>query len=275
LVGCDLDPACGIVNPKWTDAMNAVEVVVINWKRPGNVGRIVAALKAQTEECTVTVCDCHPSAEFALADSTLASVDRLYRWQRNCGAYNRYVPAGGYDHTYTLFLDDDMLPGLRCVEHFIRSAREIETFGVLGQLGRILPADGVYRYGDVPRGPAFVETDLVVRGYFVRTSNLWCVGRFRWIMNYFDEFLPEDDLLLCISLRMCAGLGCYLTPHDPDIETLMNKEELSREYALSMRAEHLDKRRDFLRRAVACGWVPLRARNNSRNIASMMLMDSE
>jgi hypothetical protein len=55
----------------------------------------------------------------------------------------------------------------------------------------------------------------------------------------------------------------------------MNKEELSREYALSMRAEHLDKRRDFLRRAVACGWVPLRARSDGRDVASMILTDSE
>jgi hypothetical protein len=255
--------------------MNSVEVVVINWKRPGNVERIVAALKAQTEDCTVTVCDCHPSTEFALTDVTLASVDRLYRWRHNCGAYSRYVPAGGYDHAYTFFLDDDMLPGLRCVEHFVRNARDVESFGVLGQLGRILPQDGVYRYGEVPRGRALVETDLVVRGYFVRTSNLWCVAKLRWMMSYFDEPLPEDDLLLCVSLQICAGLGCYLTPHDPDVETLMNKEELSREHALSMRAEHLDKRRDFLRRAVAYGWAPLRTRSNGREVASMILTESQ
>src|SRR4030095_10430567 len=141
--------------------MNSIEAVVINWKRPQNVGQSVAALGSQTEPCTVTVCDCHPSPAFALGEATLTMVDRLYSWSHNLGGYNRFVPIGAYDHRYTLFLDDDMLPGLRCVEHFLRSAMQIGNFGVLGQMGRIIQPDGVYRYEHVPRTGGFVETDVI------------------------------------------------------------------------------------------------------------------
>jgi hypothetical protein len=240
--------------------MNLVETVLINWKRPKNVAQIVSALQSQTEPCTITVCDCHPSAEFALDDKTISSIDRLYRWSHNCGAFSRYVPTGGYDHQFTFFLDDDMLPGLKCVEHFLRSARQIGDFGVLGQDGRIIPEDGIYRYGHVPRRETFVETDVIVRGYFVSTRNLSYIQKFRWTIGYFDEPLPEDDLILCTALQVSAGLYCYLTPLDPDQETLMNKRELNNDYALSMRSDHLTKRREFLQRARQFGWCHLKMR---------------
>jgi GT2 family glycosyltransferase len=243
--------------------MNSIEAVIINWKRPKNVAQIVAALRSQTEPCTVTVCDCHPSPEFALGEDTLSLVDRLYRWSRNLGSYNRFVPMGAYDHRYTLFLDDDMLPGLRCAEHFLRSAMQIESFGVLGQLGRIIQPDGVYRYANVPRTGGFVETDVIIRGYFVRTENLAYLLQFRRMMD-FDELISTDDLLLCTSLRTLAGLSCYLTPWEPDDEALMNKRELSDDYALSIRPEHLERRQEFLRRAGRAGWVSLHLRGLTR-----------
>jgi hypothetical protein len=170
---------------------------------------------------------------------------------------------GAYDHRYTLFLDDDMLPGLRCVEHFLRSAMQIVRFGVLGQLGRIIQPDGIYRYAHVPRTDGFVETDVIIRGYFVRTENLAYLLQFKQMMSV-DEFVSTDDLLLCTAVRALAGLSCYLTPWDPDEEALMNKRELSDDFALSSRAEHLESRQGFLDRAIQAGWVPLHARGRPR-----------
>jgi GT2 family glycosyltransferase len=243
--------------------MNSTEAVIINWKRPRNVSQIVAALKSQTEPCTVTICECSQSPTFALGDETLALVDRLYKWSHNLAGYNRFVPLGAYDHRYTLFLDDDMLPGLRCVEHFLRCAKQIGTFGVLGQLGRIIHPDGVYRYADVPRTDGFVETDVIIRGYFVRTENLAHLLRFKQMMSV-DEFVSTDDLLLCTAVRTLAGLSCYLTPSERDDESLMNKRELSDDFALSSRPEHLESRQGFLDRAIRAGWVPLHSRERAR-----------
>lgn len=240
--------------------MIATEVVITNWKRPSNVAEMVRALKSQSVPCTITICDCHPSAEFALDEQTLSTVDRLYRWQQNWGGYNRYVPAGAYDHPFTFFLDDDMLPGERCVEHFLAHAARLESFGVLGQLGRIISPDNVYRWADVNRSGEFIETDFVVRGYFVRTENLHYIQQFRWKMGLLGEAIFEDDMLLCASLRACAGLSCYLTPSDDEPETLVNKLNLDEAFAISARDEHLPNRTGFLRRAMDAGWTPLHAR---------------
>jgi hypothetical protein len=235
-----------------------VEVVVINWKRPDNVADIVQALKRQSMPCTVTVCDCHEGAGFGLPDRALPYIDRLYRWRHNLGAYSRYVPLGAYDHKYTFFLDDDLLPGTRCVEHFWQQAERLGTFGALGQLGRIVAADGGYRTQDIPRGPGFTEVDVLVRAFFVATESLVHIPPVRAMLGESSD--PEDDLLLAVGLAMQAGLACYLTPADPDRETLVNQRELASSYARYARPAHLPTRSRLLHNAVGLGWKPILAR---------------
>ena len=57
-------------------------------------------------------------------------------WPRIRGGFNRYVPAFAYECDFRLFLDDDMFPGIRVVEHFVRHASERADTGLLGQIGR-------------------------------------------------------------------------------------------------------------------------------------------
>jgi hypothetical protein len=238
-----------------TGGMNKVEAVVINWKRPGNVERIVDALRAQSTPCTVTVCDTHLDDQYTLSPSTLSDADRVYRWGHNTGPYSRFVPLAAYDHEYTFFLDDDMLPGTRCVEHFVDTADSLPGFGSIGQMGRIIPSDGVYTARDVGRMPRPREIDVLVRGFFVRTRNLHHIAQLRWLMNYMAEQVPEDDMLLCVAMRLCAGLRNYLTPTDPDPETLMNRTELPDPHALHRRPDHIQRRIDFMLAARAIGWL--------------------
>ncbi|ADP84974.1 glycosyltransferase family 2 protein [Pseudofrankia inefficax] len=235
--------------------MNKVEAVVINWKRPGNVERIVDALQAQSVPCTVTVCDTHIDDQYTLSQATLSSADRVYRWGHNTGPYSRFVPLAAYDHEYTFFVDDDMLPGTRCVEHFVNTAESLPGFGSIGQMGRIVPPDGVYTARNVGRLPKAREIDILVRGFFVRTRNLHHIAQLRWLMNYMAEQVPEDDMLLCVAMRLCAGLRNYLTPNDPDPETLMNRSELPDPHALHRRPDHIQRRIDFMLAARAIGWL--------------------
>src|SRR6476660_2180280 len=100
----------------------AVEVVIINWKRPKNVERIIRAMKDQTVPCTITICDCHQGPEFSLSDDITPLIDRIFKWEHNLGAFSRYVPIASYDHIYTFFIDDDMLPGKRCLETVLQAA---------------------------------------------------------------------------------------------------------------------------------------------------------
>ncbi|MBL7489597.1 glycosyl transferase [Frankia sp. AgB1.9] len=235
--------------------MNKVEAVVINWKRPGNVERIVDALQAQSVPCTVTVCDTHLDDQYTLSQATLSGADRVYRWGHNTGPYSRFVPLAAYDHEYTFFVDDDMLPGARCVEHFVNTAESLPGFGSIGQMGRIVPSDGVYTARNVGRLPKAREIDILVRGFFVRTRNLHHIAQLRWLMNYMAEQVPEDDMLLCVAMRLCAGLRNYLTPNDPDPETLMNRSELPDPHALHRRPDHIQRRIDFMLAARAIGWL--------------------
>jgi Glycosyl transferase family 8 len=235
-----------------------VEVVVINYKRPDNVAEIVRTLKRQTMPCTVTVCDCHDSEEFSLPSRALPYIDRIYRWRHNFGSYNRFVPMGAYDHRYTFFLDDDLLPGNRCVEHFWQHAEQLRAFGALGQVGRIVAADGEYRPQDIPRGPGFTEVDILVRAFFVPTEGLIYMPQIRAMLGESGD--PEDDILLAVGLAMQAGLGSYLTPADPDPETLINQRELASPHARYARPAHRPNRSRLLRSAVGLGWQPIRAR---------------
>jgi len=238
-----------------TGGMNKVEAVIINWKRPGNVARIVDALREQSTPCTVTVCDTHLDSQYSLSRETLATADRVYRWGHNTGPYSRFVPLAAYDHEYTFFVDDDMLPGTRCIEHFVHTADALPGFGSIGQLGRVVPANGVYTARNVGRLPRAREIDVLVRGFFVRTRNLHHIAQLRWLMNYTQEQVPEDDMLLCVAMRLCAGLRNYLTPNDPDPETLMNRTELPDPHALHRRPDHIQRRIDFMLAAKAIGWL--------------------
>jgi hypothetical protein len=238
-----------------------VEAVVINWRRPDNVAEVVRALKAQTLPCTVTVCDCHDEPEFRLPRAALPYIDRLYRWRHNLGSFNRWVPLGAYDHRYTFFVDDDMVPGSRCVEHFWSQAEELRTFGALGQIGRIVAANGDYRADNVRRGPGFTEVDVLVRAFFVPTHCLTYVPQMRAMLGLSHD--PEDDILLAVALSVQGGLASYLTPADPDPETLVNSRELPSPHARSARSGHSQARSGLLRDAIELGWRPIRARSRS------------
>ena len=235
----------------------AVEVVLINWKRPENVARIIDALRGGTTPCTITLVDNHPAPEFALAHAAMARVDRMYAWGHNLGAYSRYVPLAGYDHEFTYLPDDDMLPGARCLEHFLDHAPE--RFGVLGEIGRRLSKDGRYRQADVKRHTALTEVDLVVRAYFVRTRNLGHLPMTRWEFGLQGATDAEDDILLAVAMQR-AGLACYLTPHSDDPETSVRREALPSPHALSDRGDHKDRRTETFARARRLGWRPMRRR---------------
>jgi hypothetical protein len=246
-------------------AARQVEVVVINWKRPLNVAEIVLALRHQSVPCTITLCDCHDSPEFALPSETIAAADRIYRWQHNLGAFSRYVPVGGYDHKYTFFIDDDMLPGSRCVEHFLIWAEHLRTFGALGQIGRIARADGVYQPRDVSRNADFTEVDVLARAFFVRTNSLVHVQQMRTLVDGSAD--PEDDILLAIGLAIHGAMRCFLTPADADPQTLVNVRELGSGYSRSGRPNHLQLRTRLLQRAMELGWQPQLSRGSAMTLS--------
>lgn len=238
--------------------MNSIEVVITNWKRPQNYEKILESLRAQTIPCTITICDCHPSEKYALPARVLSESDRVFRWEHNLGGYNRYAPIGSYDHQYTLFMDDDILPGKKCLESFLHVALKLNNeFGVLGQYGRLISSKNKYIARDVPREGQLKEVDFIVQAYFVKTSNLYSLLKFRWDIGYFDDKLPHDDLLLGASLKYCHDLRCYLLPLSDDKETTFDREVLNSDFGHSTQSDHYWLRQQFINRIIFYGWQPL------------------
>lgn len=162
------------------------------------------------------------------------------------------MPIGAYDHEFTYFADDDMLPGSRCIEHFLDSRPS--EFGVLGQIGRRLNADGSYSRRGVMRTDQLEQVDFLIRGYFVPTVRLDCVNRLRWQLNLQRAPSVEDDMLLSVAMDMIHGLSSFVSPADADLESQQNRIELKARHALAKRPDHFDRRVAFLELAKDAGW---------------------
>ena len=155
-------------------------------------------------------------------------------------------------------MDDDLLPGKRCLESFLEAALQLEDeFGVLGQYGRIVPPDNTYCSKDVPRAKQFREVDFIVQAYFVKTSRLAALLKFRWETGYFDDRLPNDDLLLCSSLKYYHDLRCYLLPANDDKETELDRSVLNDDFGHWTHPGHFPLRHQFIQRLLFYGWKPL------------------
>ncbi|WP_312748047.1 glycosyltransferase [Sphingobacterium multivorum] len=237
-----------------------VDAVIINFKRPRNVEKIIEALLAQTVKCRIIIYDYFKSTENRLNPEILEKVDIVFSSNVNLGGFNRYIPMGFYTSPYTFFIDDDVLPGTKCIESFLEAAEKLPNFGVLGQVGRVLSSDDLYRPKDVSSSADFREVDFIVRAYFVKTRYLFNVLKYKWLLGYHETKLIEDDLLLCCALKHYENLPCYLIPFDGDRERLINKEELSNLHSLSSRRDHYALRSFFIKRVMIYGWNPIHRR---------------
>ena len=176
-----------------------VEVVVLNWKRPANVARIVAALNGQETPCVVTIIDT-PQSKFTRPAGL--RIDNIYT-REDRGPYTRYT-VERYGCEYTLFLDDDILPDRDFVGRFIQCAQE-KPDDLLGICGRRLP-DGRYNYRGIARSETFQPVDMLVRLYWIPTRHLARIGPFYagWVAAGHSPILLDDDILMTWAMRPVA-----------------------------------------------------------------------
>lgn len=242
-----------------------VEVVITHWKRPNNVIKIINSLRLQTVPITITICDGHDSEKFKLDSWIIHNVDRIITLNNNYGPFNRYIPIGLFDHEYTFFLDDDVLPGCRCVEWFLHHANLLTDFGVLGEFGRLLDKNGIYKIEDVPRWNMLKEVDIVIRAYFVKTKYLSNIIKLKTIFSSVPTNLLEDDILLCASMKMFSDLWCFLVPHSLDLSFSVDTSSLEEDFALSGRVDHRQRRINFVSRLIMNWWRPNSLKNKFIN----------
>ncbi len=226
--------------------MRDVEVVITNWKRPANVKRIIERFRAQSIDCALTICEAG-QGEFALESETLKEADNVYRFRENYGPFTRFIPSANYTHKYTYFHDDDMLPGVKAIEHFTSAMEHFNEAAALGQIGRLVREK--YDGRNVPRQEeAFIPVDMLVRGYCVRSEELVNLTRFQRRLGI--PHPREDDMVLALAIHAFSDRKIFLTPTFGDVHQLMNVEELPCPHALSTAGRHYSDRDSFWKRGI-------------------------
>ena len=225
-----------------------VTAIVINWRRPDNVQRIIRALRQSSEPCRIIVCDVLVDGHY-LKDNFFEGADEVLHLSRNHGGFNRLVPAMLVQSEFTYFHDDDMLPGPEALRALVHCADGMLDMGALGQIGRVYPG-GEFGTGNVLRGShCCVPVDNVIRGALVRSALLPGVMHF-WQRHGKQFLTPEglvhDDLLLSFALR-AAGHINQLMPVDNRNDTMVNSQELPDQYAFCRRPSHRPEREVIVR----------------------------
>lgn len=166
-------------------------LVLLHYRRPENMKRVLAAVREQTEKLDLIVCDNSP---------------RQPRWPRrarvirapwNAGTFARIWAAFYADTEYVIFMDDDLLPSDRRVfEDAVDLACERPQYltGIFGAEVRSTPP---YYYADAHGNVQVVKGRFTVfnRACLERVR----VGAFpmRWTPHYRNRV---DDLFLSLEL---------------------------------------------------------------------------
>lgn len=248
----------------------STHAIVINWRRPDNIGRIVAALLAQTKPIDkITIVDNSPNG--SLISNAGRKVSVWYFPDDGIGPVCRFAPALLHcKYDYTMFVDDDLVPGRALHEQFLATARVLDNkFATIGDVARIYRQTGslskpsyYYVMSDVPRHddkPRVV--DLTCRGHFIRTSDVRYALEFRDKLrqNYTDDdWLKHDDILLCCGIQLFTGKPSYLLPTvSPHKKHRLVSTALNDDNAMSRQSNHHSVRNTLITRATSIGWRSL------------------
>lgn len=214
------------------------EVILINWRRPTNLPKIIASFRNQTAKCKITVCDVG-GADFGLSKEVLATVDAHFVWNTNHGGFNRFIPAFSYECEYCWFHDDDMLPGPRLLEYLL--TWQHLPFSVLGQTGRRIFGQD-YKFLAPSKVPQ--QVDFVCRGYFLRTNRIPHILRYANAIGLSRYLILEDDILMAAAIQAYTGERAWMTPEPPQ-DAKMNAFELAAPHACQDMPDHYPRRIAF------------------------------
>jgi hypothetical protein len=235
--------------------MVLVEAVVINYLRPDNVSAIVSALRAQNTPIDITIIDASLERR-SVPVRARDLADRVVRVEKNHGGYNRYVYSILFEKPFTFFIDDDIVPGPRCVATFLHHAVRHPDYGVLGQFGRFIE-DGQYNFKYHRAKRNMREVDFVVESYFVRREVL--AHHFSWKKKLGLSEVREDDLLICSAARD-AGYKVGVIPVGGR-EERMDLMRLPQPFALNRDPNHQAYRTKFIQLLMQHGWTSVTSRS--------------
>lgn len=206
-------------------SMSTVEVVVSHWKRPQNIPLILEALRKQDYHIPVT---CTITVPYGSHDIDHVSWDRVFMMEP-MGAWERLSIAGAYACDYTMFLDDDIMPGAGFVSQFIKVAQSFHNrFSVLGCHGRFFRFNRI-EFLDLPSTPEYCH--WLARCYFFKTVDLMYAIQERLRRGFIIDGRPSNmDPIMCYAISRSTGNPCYVIPSPEGTDwNLPDNDALSKE----------------------------------------------
>lgn len=252
--------------------MKDLLLVLTNYSRPANMPQVIRAWREQTVKAdhlvVVDNSDRNNDGEhYPNAAWRMYGVDDVWRMTRNLGCSCHLAPALMLSHRYryTLFADDDLLPGPKAIETVLAKAKELkDDFATIGQVGRNFrldqPSGKRYVYGNAPDGMC----DVTCRCSLVRSEFLPTVLQFRQaLVEMFGDEIADltdihDDLLTCLGIQGELRLPSYcFTPTDPNCRLIKTELGSNDDKSVYKRPQHLVERNKFVNMSLEVGWKPV------------------
>jgi hypothetical protein len=256
---------------------NEVTVVVTNWRRPKEVEQICRLYREGTVPVDLIVVD--NSGQNRLSPAAKDMCDDVWSFGKNAGPSCRFAVSQFVDTEFVLFADDDMLPGKKCVEFYLKSARSAgDTFFDMGFQGRVmaweqaLTATGLdmkpeyYKTNIHPHKYGFREVDFCVRNHFVVARHLWAVHKLSLDIasyaknvghdqKFIRRMLWNDDILMGVSGPLIVGKNTILRKKCNVDHSCCHTELISgRRNAVSNHPDHDLSRWELIRCCYELGW---------------------
>jgi len=239
--------------------MAEIATILTNWKRPQNLPRICKAVRQQSHPSALYIVDNSPDGILPPMATELA--DDVWRVGVNGGPPIRFAPAFKlWQYDYFLFLDDDLIPGEKCIENCLDHCRDIPILGEIGR--RFVVENGAWRYRrvNVAQSPSLpVPVDMTARAHFVRADCIHhaCeLGHAMWSRYGSEverELFVNDDILLCLSVAMRTDRVPHLMPYCEPQRRLRMKD-MDAPHAINASAGFLEQRDRFINRFAEMGW---------------------
>lgn len=197
-------------------------------------------------------------------------VDDVWRWTTNSGCPCHFYPALAYTrYKYTIFADDDLIPGKGAIELLLRSAVFLKDhFTTLGQIGRIfsMKSNEGERYNsrNTPQRSEQkpVRTDLTCRAHMILSRHLPYAFTFRNDLVRLGEDAERlahihDDFLLCMGIQRIIRQPSYILPFRTNVEDRLIETDLDDNKAVWRYATHWEDRNKMVDMSIELGWTPV------------------
>lgn len=237
-----------------------ISCILTLYKRPQNIKRQLAALKAQSIQPS-NIYVWQNSAPGVTLDSSVLSQVTHVKASTNLGVWPRFLFGMELPSKYVCVFDDDTVPGRRWLENCIRSMKRHR--GLMGTIGLVFKGGRRKewsRFGWARPNTRIKEVDIVGHSWFFERD---------WLRYYALEprrGFPTcgEDYHFSVAIQKHLKLGTYVPPHPPNAKewwgSLHGRDMGMDNVALCKNKHETIKKNKTHAAYLAHGWRPLQTR---------------